>query len=54
MTAPVPLGLSERAFLGRQLVTEIERTQTHTNTAAAIIDIGARLACTGATALRSA
>lgn len=53
MTAPVPLGLSERAFLGRQLVTEIERTQTHTNTAAAI-DIGARLACTGATALRSA
>jgi len=43
MTAPVPLGLSDRAFLGRQLVTEIERTQTDTNTAAAIVDIGARL-----------
>lgn len=43
MTAPVPLGLSDRAFLGRQLVAEIERTQTDTNTAAAIIDIGARL-----------
>lgn len=43
MTTPVPLGLSDRAFLGRQLVAEIERAQTDTNTAATIVDIGARL-----------
>lgn len=43
MTAPVPLGICGCAFQGRQLPTEIERTQTDTNTAAAIVDIGARL-----------
>jgi hypothetical protein len=43
MTAPVPLGLCGCAFQGRLLASEIGFKRADANSAAAIIDIGARL-----------
>ncbi len=43
MTRPVPLGICGCALQGQQVASEIERKQIEANTAAAIINIGARL-----------